>query len=322
MATRQIGRLEVSDVGLGCNNFGMRIDLDATRAVVSAALDDGITFFDTADTYGGTASEEYLGAALGTHRADVVVATKFGMRIDDQRPAGASAGTVRRRLEDSLRRLGTDYVDLYQLHRPDPETPIADTLAEMDEQVRRGTVREIGCSNFSAAQLREAAAAVSDGAARFVSVQNEYSLLQREPELGVLDVCRDLDVAFLPFFPLASGALTGKYRRGEPAPPGTRYGSPPFNRMADALSDERMARVEALADVVRTEGKTLVDLAIGWLLTRDTVASVIAGATSPEQVHQNAAAGSYRPGPEVLAAIDDIVPPPAGTADGEADQDR
>lgn len=317
MPTRRIGRLEVSEVGLGCNNFGMRIDLDATRAVVSAALDDGITFFDTADTYGGTASEEYLGAALGNHRAEVVVATKFGMRIDDQRPAGASPGTVQRRLEDSLRRLGTDYVDLYQLHRPDPETPIADTLAEMDAQVQRGTVREIGCSNFSPAQLREAADAVSDGAARFVSVQNEYSLLHREPELGVLEACTELDIAFLPFFPLASGALTGKYTRGEPPPPGTRFGSPPFNRMADALSDDRLARVAALADVVRTEGKSLVDLAIGWLLTRDAVASVIAGATTAEQVHQNAAAGTYRPGPAVLAKIDDIVPPPAAPGDGD-----
>src|SRR3954452_25262362 len=205
MDTRRIGSLEVSVVGLGCNNFGRRLDAQATSAVVDAALDAGITFFDTADTYGDTKSEEYLGRALGRRREDVVVATKFGSRIDEQR-RGARPEYVHRAVDDSLRRLGTDRIDLYQLHWPDPEVPIGETLGTLDELVRAGKVREIGCSNFSADQLREARGWSDSrpGAARFVSVQNEYSLLHREPEEEVLPECAREGLAFLPYFPLKS----------------------------------------------------------------------------------------------------------------------
>jgi aryl-alcohol dehydrogenase-like predicted oxidoreductase len=220
--TRRIGSLEVSVVGLGCNNFGRRLDYDATSAVVDAALDAGITFFDTADVYGATKSEEYLARALGRRRDDVVVATKFGSRLDEER-RGARPEYVRRAVEDSLRRLGTDRIDLYQLHTPDPDVPIGETLGALDELVQTGKVREIGCSNFSAEQLREAEEATREGAARFVSVQNEYSLLHRAPEQDVLPECERAGLAFIPYFPLANGLLTGKYRRGQDALKGAAW---------------------------------------------------------------------------------------------------
>ena len=219
MPIRQIGSLDVSLVGLGCNNFGGRLDEPRSAEVVVAALDAGINFFDTADVYGGTRSEEYLGRALGKRRSEVVVATKFGSALDDHKK-GAAPAYVKEALEDSLRRLGTDYVDLYQLHWPDHATPIADTLGALSDLVKEGKVREIGCSNFSVAQLEEAETAAAEGAPRFVSVQNEYSLLHREPELGVLEECQKLGIAFIPYFPLMSGLLSGKYRRGEPPSPG------------------------------------------------------------------------------------------------------
>src|SRR5260370_23214538 len=209
MEQRRIGALRVSVLGLGCNNFGWRLDYDQTVPGVEGALAAGINFFDTADIYGGTKSEEFLGQALAKRRGEVVLATKFGMRVDDQRQ-GARPDYVRRAAEDSLRRLRTDHIDLYQLHQPDPKTPIAQTLAALDELVRSGKVREIGCSNFSAEQLREAHAAVAAGAARFVSVQNEYSLLHREPEREVLPECERLGLAFLPLFPLPRAVLTGQ----------------------------------------------------------------------------------------------------------------
>jgi aryl-alcohol dehydrogenase-like predicted oxidoreductase len=216
--TRRIGSLEVSVVGLGGNNFGRRLDSHATSAVIDATLDEGINFLDTADVYGGTRSEEFLGRALGGRRDEVVIATKFGSRLDEQRK-GARPEYVRQAAEDSLRRLGTDRIDLYQLHWPDPQVPIEDTLGALDELVRSGKVREIGCSNFSAEQLREAEeAATREGGARFVSVQNEYSLLHREPEREVLPECERAGIAFIPYFPLASGLLTGKYRQGQPVP--------------------------------------------------------------------------------------------------------
>ena len=208
MQTRRIGSLEVSVVGLGCNNFGRRIDAGATAAVVHAALDAGVTLFDTADIYGNGKSEEFLGRALGPRRKDIVLATKFGGPMDERR-RGARPDYVRRAVEDSLRRLGTDRIDLYQLHQPDTETPIGDTLGALDELVRAGKVREIGCSNFSVEQLRDAERAARPGAARFVSVQNEYSLLHRDPEGGVLAECERQGLAFIPYFPLASGLLTG-----------------------------------------------------------------------------------------------------------------
>ena len=214
METRRIGSLEVSVVGLGCNNFGWRVDADASAATVNAALNAGIDFFDTADMYGAGASEEFLSRALGPRRNRVSIATKFGLKVDEQRPGGARPEYVRQAAEDSLRRLGTDRIDLYQLHWPDAEVPIADTLGAMNDLVRAGKVREIGCSNFSGEQLRAAEAAVRPGSARFVSLQNQYSMLHREPEADVIPECVRLGLAFLPYFPLANGLLTGKYRRG------------------------------------------------------------------------------------------------------------
>ncbi|HKY99178.1 MAG TPA: aldo/keto reductase [Gemmatimonadaceae bacterium] len=214
MQKRRIGRLDVSVVGIGCNNFGRRLDEKATAKVVNAALDEGINFFDTADTYGSTKSEEFLGRALGKRREDVIIATKFGMKVDAERK-GARPEYVKRAAEDSLRRLGTSYIDLYQLHTPDETVPIADTLGALDELVKAGKVREIGCSNFTADELHEADACAKPGAARFVSVQNEYSLLHREPEESVLRECAALGIAFIPYFPLANGLLTGKYRKGK-----------------------------------------------------------------------------------------------------------
>ncbi len=215
---RQIGKLEVSLVGLGCNNFGWRIDEAHSRSVVDTALESGINFFDTADLYDTGHSEEYLGRALAGRRKEAVIATKFGMKLDDARPGGGRPEYVRQCAEDSLRRLGTDYIDLYQIHQPDPKTPIADTLGALQELVRAGKVREIGCSNFSAAQIREAGG-------KFISVQNQYSLFHREPEAEVLPECRRQHLAFLPFFPLANGLLTGKYRKGTPLPQGSRGGA-------------------------------------------------------------------------------------------------
>ena len=225
METRPIGALKVSVVGLGCNNFGVRLDAAQTRSVVEAALGEGINFFDTADIYGQEKSEVYLGEALAPHRKNVIVATKFGMPLDEQRK-GAHPAYVKRALEASLQRLGTDYVDLYQIHRPDPGVPIADTLGALDELVRAGKVREIGCSNFSVAELREAASVVKAGGAKFASVQNEYSLLVRDPEPELLPYAEAEQVGFLPYFPLASGLLSGKYKPGVAAPPGARLSDP------------------------------------------------------------------------------------------------
>jgi aryl-alcohol dehydrogenase-like predicted oxidoreductase len=307
MRTRRIGTLDVSVIGLGCNNFGGRIDFDKSADVVSAALDNGITFFDTADIYGGTKSEEFLGRALGRRRDEVVVATKFGMKVDEDR-YGAKPDYVHRALEDSLRRLATDHVDLYILHTPDPATPIADTLGALDDCVKAGKVREIGCSNFSAAQLREAEAAAPAGGARFVSVQNEYSLLQREPEREVLPECRKAGLAFVPYFPLASGLLTGKYKRGEPPPPGGRLSGMPAEHFA-ALND-RLAIAERLAAFAETEKHTLLALAFSWLLGHDAVASVIAGATSRAQVEANATAGDWVLDDAQMAEVDALAPLP------------
>jgi aryl-alcohol dehydrogenase-like predicted oxidoreductase len=305
MQTRRIGSLTASLVGLGCNNFGRRTDERRTAEVVAAALDSGINFFDTADMYGDTLSEQYLGRALAGRRKDAVIATKFGWALDEERKGGASPAYVRRAAEDSLRRLGTDHIDLYQLHKPDPTVPIADTLAALDELVKAGKVREIGCSNFSAAQLREAEAAVRAGAARFVSVQNEYSLLKREPEQEVLPECERLGIAFLPYFPLASGLLSGKYRLGRPAPSGSRI--TPDGRFSDLLSEGMLRRVEALIAFAETRGRTILELAFSWLASRKPVASVIAGATSPEQVRANAAAADWRLTAEELAQVDRIL---------------
>lgn len=291
MEMRQIGSLSVSVVGLGCNNFGGRLDARATDAVAGAAFDAGINFFDTADMYGGTRSETFLGQALKGRRERVVLATKFGMRVDDTRK-GAHPDYVRRAAGDSLKRLDTDYIDLYQLHEPDATVPIGDTLAALDELVRAGQVREIGCSNFSVAQLQEAERAVANGAAPFVSVQNEYSLIHRDPEDGVLDECGRQGLAFIPYFPLASGLLTGKYRRGQAPPAGSRLASGP--RSESLLTDEHLALVESLIEFTEQRGHTLLELAVSWLAAQPTVASVIAGATAPEQARANARTAEWR----------------------------
>ncbi len=306
METRRIGSLEVSVVGLGCNNFGMRIGRKETAAVVDAALDAGINLFDTADIYGGSKSETYLGAGLGTRRDDIVLATKFGGPYEGHE-GGASPAYVRTAVEDSLSRLGTDRIDLYQLHFPDQKTPIAETLGVLGELVDEGKVREIGCSNFSAALLTEAAAATPAGRPGFVSVQNQYNILYREPEDGVLEFCDRTGTAFLPFFPLASGLLSGKYRAGEPPPEGTRLAAM-GDRAAGQLTDERLGKVAALDELARRHDHGVLDLAFGWLLARPAVASVIAGATKPEQVAANVAGGGWRPGADVLAEVDAIAP--------------
>jgi aryl-alcohol dehydrogenase-like predicted oxidoreductase len=290
--TRRIGSLDVSVVGLGCNNFGGRIDEARTREVIDAALEAGITLFDTADIYGGTDSETFIGRALEGRRDAVVIATKFGMRRDPHEPGGASPAYVRSAVEASLSRLRTDRIDLYQLHEPRPETPIAETLGALDDLVREGKVREIGCSNFSAEQLREARDAAPG--ARFVSVQNELNLLDRADVDDGLAEAERQGLAYLPYFPLASGRLTGKYRRTEAVPDGSRLGRwYDDEERADALSDEVFDRIEALERFATDRGHTLLELAFAWLLAHGPVASVIAGATSAEQVRSNVAAAGW-----------------------------
>ena len=261
---RKIGALEVSLTGLGCNNFGWRIDAAQSRRVVETALDSGINFFDTADIYDKGHSEEYLGRALAGRRREAVIASKFGMKFDETRH-GARPEYVRQAAEDSLRRLGTDYIDLYQLHQPDPSTPIAETLGALDELVHEGKVREIGCSNFSAEQIREAGRPLGQTAgscAHFISVQNEYSLLHREPEGEVLPECRRLGMAFLPYFPLANGLLTGKYRRGQPLPKGSR-GKAGFG--PKVFTEANIDKAERLIQFAAGRGHSLLELAFSWL---------------------------------------------------------
>ena len=297
METRRIGSLDVSVVGLGCNNFGRWVDEAGTRAVVDAAVDAGITLLDTADIYGRTKSEEFLGRVLKGRRDRIVLATKFGMEVAPDKK-GAAPDYIRRAVHDSLRRLATDHIDLYQLHQPDPAVPIADTLATMNDLVGDGVVREIGCSNFSAEQLHEAAAAVAPGEASFASVQNELSLLERADETDGLAGAAALHLAYIPYFPLASGVLTGKYRRGEEPPAGTRLAN-----YKEEVADEEFDRVEALTRFAEAHGHTLLELAFGWLLSHDPVSSVIAGATKPEQAVQNAAASTWRLTPEERADV-------------------
>ena len=302
MDQRTIGSLNVSLVGLGCNNFARKIDQTASTAVVAAALDSGITLFDTADRYGAGEyafsgegrSEEFLGRALGAHREEVVVATKFGQPMgDDPADQGGGRDWVLRACEGSLRRLGTDYIDLYMLHFPDPDTPVAETLGALTELVEVGKVREIGWSNFTAGMLRESDAASSDnGYARCVAVENEYSLLRRGAEVDVLPVCQELGIKFLPYFPLASGLLTGRYERGKPPPEGSRL-SLWTPREHFALTEETFDRVERLSQFAEARKRTVLDLAIAWLLANPLIPSVIAGATTPDQVRANAAAAQW-----------------------------
>jgi aryl-alcohol dehydrogenase-like predicted oxidoreductase len=309
---RKIGSLPVTVVGVGCNNFGSRIDEKRTEEVVNAALDAGINFFDTADMYADGKSEELLGRFLGRRRRDVIIATKFGNKMEGQE-GGARPDYIRKAFDSSLRRLKTDYIDLYQQHIPDPSVPIAETLGALDELVKAGKVREIGCSRFSAQQIREAevASASRPGSARFVSVQNEYSLLHREPEDDVLPECERLGLAFLPFYPIKSGLLTGKYRKGQPIPQDTRIAK--FERYRKLLTEENLDKVEALIDFAESRGRTLLELAFSWLLAHRVVASVIAGATSAAQVRANASAATWKLGADDLEEIDSLLRARAGT---------
>ena len=304
--------LMVSVTGLGCNNFGRRLDLDGTRAVVDAALEAGITLLDTADMYGGEGrSEELLGEVLTGRRDQVVLATKFGHQAVDMGygPAAGAKGSrayIRRAVERSLRRLRTDYLDLYQIHTPDPVTPVAETLAALAELVAEGKVRYLGNSNFTGWQIADAAhVARATGAVPFVSAQNHWSLLERGAEAEVVPAARHFGLGVLPYFPLANGLLTGKVRRGQAPPPGSRLAGRP-----GYLTESKLDRVEALITWAAERGLTILEVAIGALAAQPGCASVIAGAMSPEQVKANVAAGEWIPSATDLGEIDRIVPPP------------
>jgi aryl-alcohol dehydrogenase-like predicted oxidoreductase len=307
MRDRQLGTtaLRVSPVGLGCNNFGVRLDRAAAHNVVHAALDAGITLFDTADIYGKRGgSEILLGEALGARRKDIVLITKFGLPMDDEgRCKGGSARYVVTAIEASLKRLKTDWIDLYYLHRPDPATPIEETLGALDRLIAQGKVRHIGCSNMPAAQVAEAERiAFSNGWHRFVSCQDQYNLLSRQIEAELIPAIMAHDLALLPYFPLASGMLTGKYRFGAPIPPGTRLSQ---KRYSDRfLNDENFRIVEGLRAYCTQRGRSLLELAFGWLLSKPVVGSVIAGASTPEQVRQNVAASEWRLDAAEMAEVD------------------
>jgi aryl-alcohol dehydrogenase-like predicted oxidoreductase len=294
---------EVSVVGLGCNNFGMRVDLEGTRAVVDAALDAGVTLLDTADVYGNKGgSERFVGEVLEGRRDRVVLATKFGGDMGDGEGARGSRAYIRKAIARSLERLRTDHVDLYQYHTPDHVTPFEETFGALDELVREGKVRYVGHSNLDAQQVEEVdALAREHGWAPPVSAQNQYSLLRREAEDELLPTCERLGLGLLPYFPLASGLLTGKFRRGEPIPEGTR-----LSGRSDVFTDETFDRLEALERLAEERGVTLLHVAIGGLLARPVISSVIAGATKAEQVRANVAAAEWEPTPEDLAAVDQI----------------
>src|SRR5580704_3891884 len=297
--------LKVSAVGLGCNNFGSRLDLEATQKVVHAALDAGVTLFDTADIYGNRGdSERMLGETLGARRKDIVLVTKFGLPMDGTgRRQGGSRRYVPRALEASLKRLKTDWVDVYYFHRPDPETPIEETLGALDDLVRAGKVRHLACSNFSAAQLHGAqAAARAKGFTPFVATQEQYNLLSREIERDVIPAIEAERLTLLPYFPLASGMLTGKYRLGKPLPEGTRLSNARYSDRF--LNDNNLRIVERLQEFCAARGRTLLQLAFGWLLAKPFVSSVIAGASTPEQLRQNAEAVGWDLSAEEVAEVD------------------
>jgi aryl-alcohol dehydrogenase-like predicted oxidoreductase len=300
--TRRLGNdgPEVSVVGLGCNNFGGRVDLEGTRAVVDAALDVGVTLLDTADIYGGKGgSESFLGEVLEGRRDRVVLATKFGGDMGDGTESPGSRDYIRKAIDASLQRLRTDYVDLYQYHTPDKTTPFAETFGALDELLREGKVRHVGHSNLSAEQVEEIdELAREHGWSRPVSAQNRYSLLHRDPEDDLLPVCERLGLGVLPYFPLASGLLTGKYKRGQPRPEGTR-----LSGRDEVFTDEAFDQLEALEAYAKERGVSLLHVAIGGLLAQPAVASVISGATKPEQVRANAAAGDWQPSDDDLAAL-------------------
>ncbi|MDQ2754499.1 MAG: aldo/keto reductase [Actinomycetota bacterium] len=309
MTHRHLGSsgLVVSTVGLGCNNFGRKLDLESSRAVVDAALDAGITLLDTSDSYGD--SEEILGCLLGERRHEIVLATKFGSDLKGANgPDWGARGSrryIRRAVERSLRRLRTDWIDLYQIHRPDPTTPVAETVGALSELVREGKVRYLGCSNYAAWQVADADwMARTQGMERFVSAQNEYSLLNRRVENELVPACLQFGVGILPYFPLANGMLTGKYQRGQPVPAGSRIEN---WGIESHLTESRFDVIEKLTSLAQARGVSLLDLAIGGLAAQPGVASVIAGATSAEQVRANAATARWTPAVEDLSAVDEIV---------------
>jgi aryl-alcohol dehydrogenase-like predicted oxidoreductase len=311
MEHRPLGNsgIQASLVGLGCNNFGMKIDLAASRAVINAALDAGITFFDTADMYGNTKSEDFIGQTLGSRRKDVVLATKFGgiAWMQKSKDSWADRAYIVKCLEGSLKRLQTDYVDLYQYHFPDPKTPLEETLAALDELMRQGKVRAVGCSNLSGAQIAEAAAKSQErNTVNFVTAQNEWSLLKRDAERDVIPACDKYGLGQLPYFPLASGMLTGKYRRGEEFAAGTRLAT--ISHFKGLASDENFTKIEALQAFAGKRGHTILELAMSWLASHPCVSSVIAGATTPEQVRANAAAANWQLSAEELAEVNKLTP--------------
>ena len=311
MEFRNLGKsgLKVSIVGLGCNNFGMRIDAERARAVVNSAIEEGVTLFDTADIYGGRgASEEMLGKALGDNRRNVIVATKFGMPFG-KGPylRGASRRYICASAEDSLRRLGTDYIDLYQIHQFDPETPQEETLDALDDLVRAGKVRYIGCSNFTAWQMVEALwISRANHLAPYISAQNEYNMLERSIERELIPACGKFGVGILPFFPLASGFLTGKYQRDAELPKDTRFGA--MQMLAGRyMTEGNWAMVERWEEFARSRGHTMLELAMGWLIAKPEISSVIAGATKPEQVAANVKAANWKLTPQDLADLDKLM---------------
>jgi aryl-alcohol dehydrogenase-like predicted oxidoreductase len=310
--TRKLGSLDVSAVGLGCNNFGMRIDEAQTKAVVDAAVDAGINFFDTADVYGGRGkSEEFLGKALKGRRDEVLVGTKFGSPMsDDGTSQGGSPRWIKQAVEDSLRRLDTDRIDLYQHHFPDRDTPFDETLTALDSLVREGKVREIGCSNYAGKHIDKCIGISKDkGLARWVSAQNNYSLLERSIEPDVPDACERNRLGLLPYFPLASGLLTGKYASKDDRPEGTRItlmAQAMPDRAEQVLTDEAFAIIGKLRAFAEEHGHTLLDLAMSWLASKPVIASVIAGATKPGQVRANVDAASWRLSEDEMRQVDEL----------------
>lgn len=319
METRKLGKLDVSVVGLGCNNFGGVCDEKQTAEVVNASLDSGINFFDTADVYGNTQSEKFLGNALKSRRDEAFIATKFGNVLHEpangetkeiKGSGGASARWIGEAIEGSLKRLGTDRVDLYQLHLPAGDAPMEETLEALDRLVREGKVLEIGCSNFSG-ELIDSSFGVSEsnGFTKWASAQNHYNLLARPAENDVIPACFRHGLGMLPYFPLASGFLTGKYRRGQKPPDDFRLGRVPARRAEHYLNDQMFEVVEKLESFAAERGHTLLELAISWLAAQPSVVSVIAGATKPEQVRANSQAESWKLTTDDLAAVDSITKP-------------
>lgn len=316
MEYRNLGQsgLQVSVVGLGCMNFGLMNDAGESREIVHRAMELGVNLFDTADVYGERGkSEQYLGKALGARRPEVIIATKFAGPMSDERRdmQGGSRRYIMQAVEGSLSRLGTDYIDLYQMHRYDDDAPIEETVRALDDLIRQGKVRYVGCSNYAAWQITDAVwTANAANLNAFVSAQNRYSLLKRDIEKEVVPVCETFGLGILPYFPLESGLLTGKYRKGEPAPEGTRLAQWGSFATSAFATDENFDKVSALQAISDRYDHSLLDMAMGWLATRPAVASVIAGVTSKAQLEQNVAAGGWRPSAEELAEIDEVTAPP------------